>query len=198
MSDYTLKEINYGEYRIKSSIFNSISLSVISIDEVKTQLSFIKEQYTKASHIAYAYRIKNYNRLDEFCSDGGEPRGSAGLPILNILKRNNLVNAIIFVVRYFGGIKLGIPGMINGYGYAANNSIVDKNIIPWVDWINIEIKFKYQIKDKIEFVLNQHSIKINSRIFKEEILYSIKVNVLQLVELKDELKVVTNNNIKFN
>ena len=93
----------------------------------------MKEDCPDASHICYAYRIKLGHRLDEFASDSGEPKGSAGQPILNALKRQNLINTGIFVIRYSGGTKLGIIGFIHAYGVAAVNAIKNARMKPWIE-----------------------------------------------------------------
>ena len=99
MPEFTLVKQNKGNYKEKSSIFHAISQPVSSIDHVKSTLLILNEQFPDASHICYAYRIKKDKSLDEFCTDSGEPNGSAGLPILNVLRRNQIINAVIFVIR---------------------------------------------------------------------------------------------------
>ena len=123
MLEYTFSLLSLGEFKEKSSSFYSVAQPVASINDFKSKLSNVKGEYPDASHVCYAYRIKMGDRLDEYYSDAGEPKGSAGKPILNTLKRNKLINSVIFVIRYFGGTKLGIPGLIHAYGTAAQEVI---------------------------------------------------------------------------
>ena len=118
MPEFILAKPTTGEYKEKGSSFHAVSEPASSADHVKSILLTLKEQFSDASHICYAYRIKQGKSLDEFASDAGEPNGSAGMPILNVLKRNQIVNAVIFVIRYFGGTKSGIPSLIYAYGTA--------------------------------------------------------------------------------
>ena len=88
MSEFILEKPTTGEYKEKGSSFHALSEPASSADHVKSILLTYKEQFSDASHICYAYRIKKGKSLDEFASDAGEPKGSAGIPILNVLKRN--------------------------------------------------------------------------------------------------------------
>ena len=119
MQELTLSSQSEGKYSEKGSTFTALTLPVASLGQVKYELNNLREQYPDANHICYGYRIKEGDRVDEFATDAGEPKGSSGIPILNVLKRNQLVNVVIFVIRYFGGSKLGIPGLIHAYGTAA-------------------------------------------------------------------------------
>ncbi|OQX89385.1 MAG: hypothetical protein B6D65_03445 [candidate division Zixibacteria bacterium 4484_93] len=100
-----------GSINVKGSRFYSFAVPVASQDEVREYLSDLRSRFPDATHIVWAYRLLS----DEASSDAGEPRGSAGLPLLNLLRSGSLVNSAIFVVRYFGGKKLGIPGLIGAY-----------------------------------------------------------------------------------
>ena len=102
------------------------------VNDIKSKLFIIKEENPDASHVCYAYQIKAGHRLDEFAADAGKPNGSAGQPILNVLKRNQLVDTAIFVIRYFGGTRLGIPGLIHAYGNAAECAIETGKLKKWV------------------------------------------------------------------
>ena len=88
MEEFTLSSKSEAKYNEKGSIFSALAIPVSNVVEVKTNLHQLKEQFPDASHICYGYRIKEGGRLDEFSTDAGEPKGSSGLPILNVLKRN--------------------------------------------------------------------------------------------------------------
>ena len=123
MPEFALAKPKTGEYKKKGSSFHAISQPATSIDYIKSILLTFKEQFPDSSHICYAYRMKKGKSLNEFASDADEPNGSAGTPILNVLKRNQIINAVIFVIRYFGGTKLGVPSLILAYGTAAEDAI---------------------------------------------------------------------------
>ena len=104
---------------IKKSKFIGYYYEVDSIDEVINILELLKKNNKKARHIPYAYKIDNQIKK----SDDKEPSGTSGMPILNIIEKNNLNHVLIAVVRYFGGIKLGAGGLIRAYGNTAKEVI---------------------------------------------------------------------------
>ena len=106
-----------SSYKQSNSKFYGFLYQASSLDEIKLYLKVLKEKFPDASHICYAYRLFNgFNLLQdinisEYNTDAGEPRGSSGPPILKILKKFHMINSVIFIVRYFGGKKLGISGL---------------------------------------------------------------------------------------
>ena len=133
-------------YNQSNSKFYSYIFKVSSRADIKLKFNFMKKKYSDSSHICYAYRLYNgMTLLDEinildFNTDAGEPRGTAGLPTLNVLKKNNLINSCIFIVRYFGGKKLGIPGLIKAYTNSAQLVIKNDNLRLWFPQDEIHIK----------------------------------------------------------
>ena len=99
ITEYTLISSSNGTYTEKGSSFTALSFPANSLLDIKSILISLKEQFIDASHICYAYRIKQGNNLDEYASDAGEPNGSAGAPILKVLKRSELVGSAIIVIR---------------------------------------------------------------------------------------------------
>ena len=106
--------INSGQIEIKKSKFISYCYEIKSQDEVKIILDNLKKEHKKARHIAYAYKVLNTAGK----SDDKEPTGSAGMPLYNLLEKNNLNNTLLVVVRYFGGTKLGFGTLTRAYSNA--------------------------------------------------------------------------------
>ena len=106
------------ELEINKSRFIAYKLELSSLDLVKPFLENLKKEHKKARHVCYAY-VYNRETINEKCSDDGEPSGTAGYPILNVIKKKNLTNVLVAVVRYFGGIKLGAGGLTRAYTKAA-------------------------------------------------------------------------------
>lgn len=106
--------MNSVELVIKKSKFISYKYEINSLQEVKEILQKLKKDHKKANHICYAY-IYNKEIVSEKCSDDGEPNRTAGYPILQVMKKKNLTNTLVAVVRYFGGIKLGAGGLTRAY-----------------------------------------------------------------------------------
>ena len=114
-----MKLLNICTLEIKKSKFIGYYFEVASKDEVKEILESLKKEHKKARHIPYAYKIDNEIKK----SDDKEPSGTSGMPILNIIEKNNLNHTLIAVVRYFGGIKLGAGGLIRAYGNTAKEVV---------------------------------------------------------------------------
>ena len=195
MPKYTFSTSSTGDYKEKGSSFHAIVEPSSSVDYIKSKLLKLKEQYPNASHICYGYRIKQKGRLDEFSTDAGEPNGSAGQPILNVLKRNQLVNTAIFVIRYFGGSKLGIPGLINAYGTAAERSIENGSVQIWVQLERISFNYSYDLQNKVDSVLQKFNVKIINTDFGESIQVNLEVEVEKTEALGQQLRELSNGSI---
>ena len=176
MTEFTLVKQNTGGYKEKSSNFHAISQSVFSIDHVKSAILILNEQFPDASHICYAYRIKKDKSLDEFCTDAGEPNGSAGLPILNVLKRNQIINSVIFVIRYFGGTKLGISGLVHAYKTSAENAIENTKLMPWFEKKRFLVTFPYKLEGIIKSILQKNQVEVIHEDFGEKIDIQLKID----------------------
>ena len=196
MEEFTLSSKSEGKYHEKGSIFSALAIPVSDVAEVKANLHQFKEQFPDASHICYGYRIKERERLDEFATDAGEPKGSAGLPILNVLKRNQIVDAVIFVVRYFGGSKLGIPGLINAYGTTAEETIENAKVKKWVQLERISFIYNYDLQNKVDSILQKFKVNIIKSDFGESIQVKLEIEVEKNEELSKELKEASNGTIR--
>jgi uncharacterized YigZ family protein len=196
MEEVTLSSKSEGRYNEKGSTFSALAIPVSDVAEVKTNLHQLKEQYPDANHICYGYRIKEGDRVDEFSTDAGEPKGSSGIPILNVLKRKHLVNVVIFVIRYFGGSKLGIPGLINAYGTAVENAINAGKLKTWVLYQQISICYNYDLQKKVDSLLQQFTVNIIKIEFGESIKTDMEVEVEKTEALAQDLCEISNGAIR--
>lgn len=111
-------EFKSEEIVINKSRFIAYLFELKSLDEAKQAIETLKKEHKKANHVCYAY-VYNREVVAEKCSDDGEPKGTAGYPILNVIKKKKLNNILVAVVRYFGGIKLGAGGLTRAYTKSA-------------------------------------------------------------------------------
>jgi len=161
---------------IKKSKFISYAFSVNSEDETKEILKKLKKEHSSATHICYAYVI--YSPSLEKCSDDGEPSGTAGKPILDILKRNNLSNVFVAVVRYFGGIKLGAGGLVHAYSNSAKEVIELSEIKEMKEHYILDVEISVDNKYLIDNNSQYKIISINYDNIANKILkYTIAVEV---------------------
>ena len=155
---------------IKKSKFITKLYSINSIDEIEDIIKALKKEYNDSTHICYGYI---FNSIEK-CSDDGEPSGTAGIPILNILKKNNLTNILAVVIRYFGGIKLGAGGLTRAYSNCVNDTLKLSNIIELTPGYLIEIEFNYDKVKLIDYMLNNKNI-INKE-YNDNIVYKFYLN----------------------
>ncbi len=176
----TIKEEKESEIIINKSKFISIITKVENIDEVKDKLIKIKKKYKGATHYCYAYIINGYQK----CSDNKEPSGTAGLPILNILKTNELNYVLCVVVRYFGGIKLGAGGLVRAYSSSVKE-VINKcefgNLIPGY---NIIIDFEYENIKQIENILKDIQI---IKAYDTRVIYEFNIEKDKYNKIKENL-----------
>jgi uncharacterized YigZ family protein len=152
----TIASISDGLYREKGSRFIALACPVCSENEVKQHLNELKKKYYDARHHCYAFRLGVTGELWRAVDDG-EPSGSAGKPILGQLLSNNLTNIAVFVVRYFGGIKLGVPGLINAYRSATADAIQNAEIIEKEDKVSLTLEFNYPaMNDVMKIIKDEH------------------------------------------
>lgn len=143
MTDFfTIEKPSVFEETEKRSRFISYSFEVSSAEDVKLKLEMIKTKHWDAKHCVYAYSLAEAST--EKFSDDGEPGGTAGMPVLNAIRSENLTNTLVIVVRYFGGILLGTPGLRKMYGSGATNVLKISNKVLVTLCAEIEIQIDYR------------------------------------------------------
>ena len=173
------KEIT-NEIIINKSRFITILTNINNINKIKEKLEEIKKTYKDATHYCFAYIIQNHEK----CSDNGEPSGTAGIPILNVLKQNNLTNILCVVIRYFGGIKLGAGGLIRAYSTSASEALKKAAITTIVDGYNLTIEFSYDNLKQIDYLLQNIDIKKD---YQTNITYNFNITLEKYKQIENEL-----------
>ena len=151
-------------YKEKGSKFIAFCYPVETEQEVKQYLEILKKEYHDASHHCFAY-ILGANQEKYRASDDGEPSHSAGTPILGQIRSKNLTDTFVVVVRYFGGTKLGVSGLINAYKTAAANALESAQIIEKTVVLPINIQYNYDETSEIMRLIEQLSLKIQTQNF---------------------------------
>ena len=166
----TYKEIKNpikGLYKEKGSKFISYLFPVYSEEEVKKRLEEIKKIEHAARHHCYAY-ILNSDKSAQRANDDGEPSSTAGKPILGQILSNNLTNILIVVVRYFGGVKLGVPGLIRSYKTAAADTISKGVLITRTIKEQYKVSFKYPQMNNVMRLIKEHDLEVVNTDFQTE------------------------------
>ncbi|MTI88168.1 MAG: YigZ family protein [Balneolaceae bacterium] len=139
-----------------------------SEDEFSAELAQLKSKYPDATHHCYGWRL-NPAQIREFSTDDGEPSGTAGLPILNQLKSFEVVNAGIIVVRYYGGTKLGKPGLIEAYGGSARLCLEKARLFSIVSVHEFEICYPYSRENQISKLKNDFGLQVVASEYMEDV-----------------------------
>jgi len=154
-----VKNHTTGIYKEKGSKFIAFSYPVYSEEEVKEKLEEVRKLEHSARHYCYAY-ILNPDKSAQRANDDGEPSSTAGKPILGQILSNDLTNILVVVVRYFGGVKLGVPGLIRSYKTAAAEAILEATIITKTIKEQYEVSFKYPQMNDVMRLIKEYDLEV--------------------------------------
>lgn len=181
-----LQKSSEGFYEIKGSKFLCF---IFPGGEFKSTLDSLKVQHPKAVHFVSASRILQEEQIVESFSDDGEPKGSSALPTLNVLRGEELVNVGVITVRYFGGVLLGVGGLVRAYTHAVQNAIeVAKReglIVAYEKKIEWKIKVSYSILNHILYLAQKAGVDIVHRDFLDQ---SVKIILSSNIASKEEFE----------
>lgn len=179
----SLKKHGTSQIEIKQSVFIGNCSPVKSREEADQFVADIRRKYPDARHSCYAWKIDSSTHMQKY-SDDGEPSGTAGMPILNILEHNEISDSIIVVTRYFGGILLGKGGLVRAYTEAALEAVKDAGLIRITEGIAYRINIGYDLVDKItrEFGLAGFTIEDTS--------YTSDVSLIAVCAMEDEERLI--------
>ena len=191
MSLYTIKKESKSCYIDRGSKFIGILISLELASDFKANLKEIKKQNPTATHVCSAYRIMNLKNIEERCSDDGEPFGSAGQPILNELKRKSIVNSVVFVIRYYGGVNLGVGGLMKAYREAAKSAIENGDIIPLIVYDWVDLRFSYEDMPFVMNILKKYKLDVSKNSFEEICKLTTFMKLNEADKIKLELKKIS-------
>lgn len=175
----------------KSSFITYLKLVTTPLD-AKNYIKEIKELHPNATHHVTAYLVGPTGEHGH-ANDDGEPSGTAGLPVLDVFKKNDITNFVCIVVRYFGGIKLGAGGLVRAYSSSASLALKEAGTQPIINYQTLELTFNYGFMNIIENKLKNYEIL--SKDFTTNVSLTIKVPESDITTLKEILISLTNNQI---
>jgi uncharacterized YigZ family protein len=180
----TISKPGEGLYKDKGSKFHAFAFQVHNENEIKDHLSELRKKFYDARHHCYAWAL-GPNRDAYRQNDDAEPSGTAGKPIYGQILSHDLTNILIVVVRYFGGVKLGVRGLINAYKAAAidalENTLIEEKIIKEV----YEIKFEYPLLNDVMKIIKDHDLNQLSQDFSLSCQLTVAIRRDQSARLKD-------------
>ena len=176
-------------YKEKSSKFLAYAYPVESEEEIRTLLDALRKKYYDATHHCYAWRLGPHGETFR-ANDDGEPSGTAGKPILGQLLSNELVNCLIVVVRYFGGIKLGTSGLIVAYRMAASLALDEAPVIEKTVDEDVAVAFEYPFMNDIMRIVKEESPEILEQSYDMDCLMRLRIRKSMMGKLRARLEKV--------
>lgn len=192
----TIKDQVSSQIVEKKSKFIANFIYVSSLEEAEEKLESIRKKYREARHHCYAYRIKQENGIIERASDDGEPKGTAGAPILNIIQKNEFINVLLVVTRYFGGILLGTGGLVKAYSEATLEAMKQAKCVIEKIGIEWEIEIPYSDLETLEYYCRENDILIIEKDYDNKIKCKLELTEEEkdkIVRQKEEIKIRIEN-----
>ncbi|WP_215226444.1 IMPACT family protein [Echinicola shivajiensis] len=183
---FTLEGESEGLYKEKGSKFLAFAYPVQDEEEIKENIEALKKKYYDARHHCYAY-ILGKDQEQFRANDDGEPNHSAGDPILGQLRSNNLSNALVVVVRYFGGTKLGVGGLIHAYKTAAAEAITNGQIITAIVKESVKFNFDYLDMNDVMKLIKDYDLEIKKQEFDNTCLMHLSIRASLYEEVMEKL-----------
>lgn len=174
----TIEQIYTAEVEEKKSTFLAYLCPMSDFESLHAKL---KSEHPKAAHIVWAKRYFNeYRQVVENNSDDGEPKGTSGLPVLNVMRGVELVEAGLLIVRYFGGIKLGTGGLVRAYGSSAKEVIANAKLIPFVFKESVLFSTIYSLVPRFEHYTSTQNVTVVKREFESDgVTWEIEVSAVE-------------------
>jgi len=183
----TIESPSEGQFKEKGSKFLAFAFPVSTEEEMELRRAEIRKKYHDARHHVYAFRIGA--DLDFFrASDDGEPSNSSGPPVLGQIKSFELTDIVIIVVRYFGGTKLGVPGLINAYKTAAYEALSQAKIITCTVTNEIVLKFDYQYINDVMRIIKEENINPKEQKFEMSCQIVLEVALSETERIRERFK----------
>lgn len=186
----TIKGEIINTIEITKSTFITYLKNVENVEDAKKYVQYVKELHPDATHHVVAMTIGKTGEYGQ-ANDDGEPSGTAGLPVLDVFRKNDITNFVCIVVRYFGGIKLGAGGLVRAYSRSASEALKLLEVVPIIEYGHLELHFDYSFMNLLENRLSNY--EIISKTFTNEVTFIIKVPVTDINSVCNLLIAMTNS-----
>lgn len=192
----TIDKLAEGLFKEKGSKFISLAVPVKNEQEVKDKLAEVKKSFHDARHHCYAYRL-GIDKSSYRYNDDGEPSGTAGRPIYGQILSKDLTNILIIVVRYFGGTKLGVSGLINAYKLAAKYALENSTIITNNIYDIYRIDFRYEEMNKVMKIIKEFNLNMITQDFDLSCMIKIETPKKVSKHIFEKFSLIKNLKIKY-
>ena len=170
----TIKEDSYDEFVEKKSTFITHLIRINSEEEARDFIQKMKKKHYDATHVCSCYVVGDNNEITR-ANDDGEPSGTAGAPMLDVLVKNNIKNVCATVIRYYGGTKLGTGGLVRAYGGGVINALKNATLVERKDAFEIKLEIDYSLNGKIEYKIDKTNFIVNNIDYTDKLIYTIYV-----------------------
>ena len=169
------KSISIQEQTIQKSRFIGYTFIGETKQDILRALQSIAKEHPHASHLAFAYQLKSEHRFEPYYSDAGEPSGTAGKPLLQLIDAHQIVGGGIGVIRYYGGVNLGTGGLTRAYGGTGKLALTHSVIEPYIEYINLKLIINYNELDNYIHVIHSMNGSVLDKVFNEKVSLLIKL-----------------------
>ena len=188
MSYQTLKHAVTTRLEIKKSDFITYAYPVTSREQAMFHVEQLRQKYADARHHCWAYIIGDPNNTTSAgFDDDGEPNGTAGRPILNVLQHKSIGNVIVIVVRYFGGIKLGAGGLTRAYAGSAQAAVDEMVLLPYVPMAQVQILAEFATEAQCRYVVESLNGSIDDVTYSKQVTLTVTLAEADIDSLKERL-----------
>ena len=192
----TIKEDNQHEVEIKKSRFICFLKRIETEEEAKAFIQQIKKEHWKANHNCSAFVLGDHHEIQR-SSDDGEPSGTAGVPMLEVMKKNDLINVCAVVTRYFGGTKLGAGGLIRAYSGSVAQAIVHTGIVEGRLQQEVFVQLDYSNWGKMENFIASENLAVKDTQFTDRVVVTCMVDENQVADFEAQVTDLLNGQVRF-
>ncbi len=192
----TLGQYSAQEYIVKKSKFIGYAKPVKTEQDALAFIEEIRKKHWDATHNVYAYALRE-GSIKRF-SDDGEPQGTAGMPVLNVITQEGITDCVVVVTRYFGGILLGGGGLVRAYSHSAKLAIDGAGVITLVPWLVLNLLCDYTLYGKIETLIRDTDGVISDTAFTDNVEITFRIEKDSINSFEKKLKDLTNGKVDFN
>lgn len=194
MSYITIREYGEDEFIEKKSQFIGYAKRCETEEEAKEFVSEIKSMHKQATHNCWAYIVGKNMGIQRY-SDDGEPQGTAGIPILEVMKKSNVTDCAIVVTRYFGGIMLGAGGLTRAYTKGASIALKAGGVVEKVEGVEVSLEIDYDMIGKIQYMCGQNNWHIEDTEYTDKVVVHVLAELPVAEEIEKSSVEVTNGKV---
>ncbi|ERI90725.1 YigZ family protein [Clostridiales bacterium oral taxon 876 str. F0540] len=193
----TIKDEAISEFEEKKSVFIGHVKRIYTEDEAKEFINKIRSEHREATHNVYAYIVGENMGIQRY-SDDGEPQGTAGVPVLEVIKKNLITDVVIVVTRYFGGTLLGAGGLVRSYSKGASEAVKKAGIVEKVKGCSLYITIDYEQLGKIQYICGQNNWNIEDTEYTEKVTVKLYIELSKVDSIKNNIIESTSGRAIFN